>query len=101
MKLIRLLVSYGKCRGSQTRGRDPFLGRQMFLMGRQSLPGLPIYLRFIVVCDILGLQKFCKYLERVAIHKSLRTPGLMGSVMVKVIPFSGVHCIAIYRPNLT
>ena len=37
---------------------------------------MPIYLRFVVVCDILGSQKFCKYLERVAIQKSLRTPDV-------------------------
>jgi hypothetical protein len=48
----------------------------MFLEGRQSPPGLPINLRFVVVCNILGSQKFCKYLERVAIQKSLRTPAL-------------------------
>jgi hypothetical protein len=48
----------------------------MFLKGRQSLPGLPYYLRFIVVCNTIGSQKFWKCLERVAIQKSLRTPGL-------------------------
>ena len=48
----------------------------MFLKGRQSLPGLPNYLRFVVVFDILGSRKFWKYLERVAIQKSLRTIGL-------------------------
>jgi hypothetical protein len=48
----------------------------MFLKGHQNLPGLPNYLRFVVVCDILGSQKFCKYLKRVAIQKSLRTPAL-------------------------
>ncbi len=49
----------------------------MFLKGHQSLPGLPNYLRFDVVCDNLGSQKFWKYLERVAILKSLRTPALI------------------------
>jgi hypothetical protein len=48
----------------------------MFLKGRQSLLGLTNYLRFVVVCDILGSRKFCKYLERVAVQKSLRTPEL-------------------------
>jgi hypothetical protein len=49
----------------------------MFLKGPQSLPGLPKNLRFVVACDILGSQKFRKYLERVAIQKSLRTLGLV------------------------
>ncbi len=63
-------------RGYQTGGRDPFLCRQMFLKGCQSLPGLTYYLRFVVVCNTLGSQKFGKCLERVTIPKSLRTPGL-------------------------
>jgi hypothetical protein len=48
----------------------------MFLKGCQSLLGLTNYLRFVVVCYILGSRKFCKYLKRVAVQKSLRTPAL-------------------------
>jgi hypothetical protein len=48
----------------------------MFLKGCQSLLGFTNNLRFVVVCDILGSQKFCKYLKRVAVQKSLRTAGL-------------------------
>jgi hypothetical protein len=48
------------------KGHQMFLkGHQMFLKGHQSLPGLPSYLRFDVVCDNLGSRKFWKYLERV------------------------------------
>ncbi len=53
----------------------------MFLEGRQSLPGLPNNLRFVKVCDILGSQKFWKYLERVAIQKSLRTTALTDTII--------------------
>ncbi len=47
-----------------------------FFRGCQTLLGLTNYLGFVVVCEILGSQKFCKYLERVAVQKSLRTPAL-------------------------
>jgi hypothetical protein len=52
----------------------------MFFKGRQSLTGLPNNLRFVVVWDLLGSQKFCKYLERVTIQKSLRTPAVRQSL---------------------
>jgi hypothetical protein len=47
----------------------------MFLKGRQSLLVFPNYLRFVVVCDILGSQKFCKYFERVAVQKKFENPS--------------------------
>jgi hypothetical protein len=47
----------------------------MFLKGHQSLPGLSYNLRFVVVCNILGLRKFRKYLGRVAIQKKYKQPG--------------------------
>ncbi len=63
-------------------GRDPFQGCEMFLKGRQSLPGLSYYFKFVVVCNTLGSQKFSKSLERVAIQKSQRTSGLMVRVRI-------------------
>jgi hypothetical protein len=59
--------------------RDPFKGHQIFLKGSQSRPGFSYYLRFVVVCNIVGSQ-FWKYLERVATRntKKLRTPAVQG-----------------------
>jgi hypothetical protein len=57
-------------------GRDPFKCHQIFLKSHQCLPGLSYYLRFVVVYNILGSQNFKNVFERVAIQKSLRTPGL-------------------------
>ena len=65
----------------------------MFLKGRQCLLGLPNYLRFVVLCDILGSRKFCNHLERVAVQKSLRTPGLRKN-------FTGCHCFEKFFSDL-
>jgi hypothetical protein len=62
--------------GSQTRGRDPFKGRQIFYKCCQRAFIRSIYLRFIVVGIILGSHKFENILKRVAIQESLRTPAL-------------------------
>jgi hypothetical protein len=59
----------------------------MFLKGCQSLLELPNYLRFVVVCDILGLRKFGKYFERVAVQKSLRTPDLYYTMIIIIVKF--------------
>jgi hypothetical protein len=65
----------------------------MFLKGCQSLLGLTNYLRFVVACDILGSRKFCIYLERVAVQKSLRTPAL-SCISILICCLAICHCIS-------
>jgi hypothetical protein len=83
----------------------------MFLKGHKSLQGFSYYLRFAVVCNILGLQNFRNVLKGLPHKKSLRTPAFysqyeVSCFTIKIEVLSDLHImllleVTILKPNPT